>query len=412
MDHMNGRRLGSAALLLVAACNAAPRDDSGTTGTTIDNAVAGDERGPALNIVTPFGADGRCAEGGQELQSGFDDDGDGLLGAGELTATTVLCGAVDGGVPGVSPPSTDEGPCGEGPGTLAAPALALNVEGPGYFVLAGGDEGTRYYARALDVHVDDTGQLREAHGLLLLGQSAADGALTPLDAAPPVRTARATSSLTLALNLASDMALSPPWTGGSPRGESSFSTELVVFDSGGAARPVDLYFARTAARTFVWHAVIDASELADPGGYETGTGELVFDEQGRLSTGDVAALDVSFLGAAPNQRLRIDFAGSTSLPRPSALTTSRQDGHAVGVIEGYGVSADGEVRVSYASGSPRSLGRLVLATLQPDAAVVRACQGLWLSQGTAPAGVALGAPGAGAWGRVVAASFAGGASER
>jgi flagellar hook-basal body protein len=406
MDHMNGRLLGSAALLLLAACNAAPREDSGTTS---DNATAGDERGPALTIVTPFGTDGRCAEGGQELQSGFDDDGDGLLSAGELTATTVLCGAGDGGVPDVPPPSAGEGPCDVGRGTLAAPALALNVEGPGYFVLAGADEGTRYYARALDVHVDDTGQLREAHELLLLGRSAADGPLTPLAAAPPVRTARATSSLELTLNLASDTALSPAWTGGSPRGESSFATQLVVFDSGGAARHVDLYFARTEARTFVWHAVIDASELADPGGYETGTGELVFDEQGRLSAGDVAALDVSFLGAAPNQRLRIDFAGSTSLARASALTANRQDGHAASAIEGYGVNAEGEVLVSYANGSPLSLGRLVLATLLPDAAVVHACQGLWQSEGSAPAGVALGAPGSGAWGRVVA-PFAGGAS--
>jgi flagellar hook protein FlgE len=406
MDHMNGRRLGSAALLLVAACNAAPREDSDTTGTTIDNATAGDERGPALSIVTPFASDGRCAEGGQELQSGFDDDGDGLLGDDELTATTVLCGAGDGGLTGVQPPGTEQGPCAGAQATLAAPLLSLNVEGPGYFVLAGAEADSRFYARALDVHVDDTGQLREAHELLLLGQNAADGTLAPLAAAPHVRTARATSSLQLTLNLASDMALSPPWTGSSPRGESGFSTQLVVFDSGGAARPVDLYFARSEERTFTWHAVIDASELADPGGYETGAGELVFDEQGRLSTGDVAALDVSFLGAAPHQRLRIEFGNSTSLARPSALTASRQDGHAASAIEGYEVNGEGEVLVSYANGSPLSLGRLVLATLQPDADVVHACQGLWQSQGSAPAGVVLGAPGSGAWGRVVA-SFAG-----
>jgi flagellar hook protein FlgE len=269
-------------------------------------------------------------------------------------------------------------------GSLLSTGVAtdLALQGPGFFLvkgIQGGVEG-QYYTRAGQFTLDAAGCLSTLDGLRVQGfQADASGRVTSAlgdlvlgDASSPPQ---ATSTVRLQANLESDAApIAEAFDPTRPTETSNYSTSVTVYDSRGKAHQVDVYFRRTDAGTWEWHA------LADGGGLEggtagtaevVGTGTLTFDGEGKLQS-STGTMTFNPAGAVAPQELTLDFgdplseggtglAGITSFDATSATTFQSQDGHGAGTLASVSVDSEGNVIGAFTNGQTRILGQVAVA---------------------------------------------------
>ena len=161
-------------------------------------------------------------------------------------------------------------------GALTNTGLAtdLAIQGNGLFVVkgsAGGQNGT-YYTRAGQFTVNKDGFLVNLDGMRVQGYTADSlgnvraSAVGDLKVGNSTAAPRASTAVTVRANLQNDAPIpSAPFDVTNPSGTSNFATSVTVYDSIGAAHQVDVYFCKTAAGTWDYHA------LSDGGGLTGGT---------------------------------------------------------------------------------------------------------------------------------------------
>lgn len=270
-------------------------------------------------------------------------------------------------------------------GTLTSTGLStdLALQGSGLFVVKGNHNGANgnFYTRDGGFVLDSSGFLVTKDGLRVQGyQADPSGAITGLigdlalnnatGTSPPL----ATTNLKLIANLQSDAPIiAAPWDPLQASTTSNFNTTTRIFDSLGTEHQVNVYFRRTAAGAWDWHA------LTDGGGVTGGTagtpteiagGTLTFDAAGKLSAVTQAST-FSPLGANP-QTLTFDFGddlasggtglkGVTGFTAQSATSYSSQDGYPSGDLSNIKVTSDGTILGSFTNGQSRALGQVAVA---------------------------------------------------
>ncbi len=276
-------------------------------------------------------------------------------------------------------------------GSLGSTGQPLDaaIEGPGMFVVKYGD--TPYYTRDGSFTLDDSYTLVSAHsGMRVQGWMAADGVIdttSPIgDLAFPVgqlANGEATGKVTMSGNLNAD----------SVEGQETI-TSIQVYDSLGNSHQLTVTMTKNAtANTF------DVSVECEG---VTATGQLVFDDMGRLASG--SPINISFdpaNGAASPQGVDVDFSEITQLARDSDTVARSQDGRPPAALVEVYVQEGGLIQGTYSDGSQLTLGQLALASFANTAGLERRGNNLY-SAGAAAGDISIGAPDTGGRGKVVA----------
>src|SRR6185503_13665721 len=181
-------------------------------------------------------------------------------------------------------------------------ATDLALSGDGFFVMNGSIAGVtgNFYTRNGQWTIDKDGYMGNADGLKAQGYAALpNGTFAASVSSIQVPTAAimpfATTTMTVTANLDSNAAIldpvTAPWNAQNPSATSNFSTSISVFDSLGNAHTVDVYFRKTAAGAWDWHALTKTSEttLPAPGAAtdtytQVGTGAMTFTTSGALQS--------------------------------------------------------------------------------------------------------------------------------
>lgn len=289
--------------------------------------------------------------------------------------------------------------------------LALN--GDGFFVVKGSVDGINgnFYTRAGEFVLNRDGKLVNPAGLQVQGYAAAgDGtfAASPTTVQAPTSgiPAKVTSLISFTANLDSSEAVNTAWNAQDPDSTANFSISTPVFDSLGNAHSLNTYFVKTAANTWDYHVVADATDITGATGnkVELGTGgTLTFGEDGTLAGDTGTPLAVDFTGGAQaGQAISLSFGtptaaggsgldGLTQFSSPSNTSSISQDGYASGDFSGIAVDGQGIVTGLYTNGEKIAIAQLSVAKFRSNDGLGRAGQGLWVEtrdSGTAALGTA------------------------
>lgn len=306
-------------------------------------------------------------------------------------------------------------------------ATDMALSGDGFFVVNGNLDGVtgNFYTRAGQTTLRKDGTLVNSAGLALQGYAAqANGTFSPQLGAIQVPTAalqpKPTTKLTITANLDSNAPVpTAAWDPQNPGATSNYSTSMRIFDSLGNAHTVDVYYRKTGANSWEYHALANGAEVqgGTPGqNVEIATGALAFTTGGALQTAaTTAGGTVSFVGAAPNQALTFDMGspiasggtglgGTTQFGAPSNVSAQSQDGYTSGDLSGVKIESDGTVKGIYSNGEQVAVGRLAVAKFRSNDGLGRAGHNMWVA--TRESGEpALAEAGAGGRGAIVAGTL-------
>jgi len=299
-------------------------------------------------------------------------------------------------------------------------ATDMAIQGNGMFVVKGTQDGVtgQFYTRDGQFTIDKTGNLVNLSGLDVQGFLAdSAGNITGQMGNLPVGTATsqpsATANVTLKANLdANAPVIAAAWDPLQAQSTSNFSTTTTVYDSLGNSHQVQIYFRKTAAGGWDWHALTDGGGLA--GGTagtptEIANGTMTFDTSGKLSAftqtsnfnpvGSVNPQALNFNFGDPTGAGGTGLAGVTQFAGTSAATFVNQDGFGSGTLSNMSVDANGVVTGAFSNGQTRALGQLALASFQAPDQLQRVGGNLYLQ--TQPSGQpTLGGAGSGGRGSI------------
>ncbi len=302
----------------------------------------------------------------------------------------------------------------------------IALSGDGFFVVNGTVDGVvgNFYSRAGQMTLRNDGTLVNPQGLALQGYSALPGggfasSLGDVKLPTGELSPRASTKMTVAANI--DATSATPllaWNAQSPSTTSNFSTSMKVYDSLGNAHNVDVYFRKTGANAWEYHALANGSEVNGgiPGqNFEFGSGTLSFTNTGALQAQTNAGGTVSFNGAAPNQAIAFDFGtsianggtgldGVTQFGSPSNVSAQKQDGYASGALSSVKIDGNGVVQGVYTNGQTLDVSKIAVAKFVSNDGLGKAGHNLWMQ--TRDSGEpAIGAAGAGGRGAVVSGAL-------
>ena len=305
--------------------------------------------------------------------------------------------------------------------TITGNSLDVAINGNGFFTLTLPD-GTAAYTRSGNFKLDKEGNMITNDNAKVMGfpVDPVTGLRTGTDPIPMVFPtaepipAKQTTKITAAFNLdaratdaAGDPAATPPIPA-TPR--ATYGTSINVFDSQGVAKPVSLYFQKTATDN-TWD-VYDALDdpTAVPPVVATPIGQITFDNNGAI-TGPVAtppatgfSLPLTVNPTPPNPNnppapwdVAIDLSGATQFGSKFAVADLSQDGYASGDLTSINISNDGMVMASYSNGVTRSEAQVALANFRNPQGLLAVGGNNWVeSFDSGPA--VLGKPGDGNFG--------------
>lgn len=263
----------------------------------------------------------------------------------------------------------------------------LAIAGDGYFVLKGTDgesftrdgslkfdkEGylvTNDFQRVQGFQTDDKGQI-----INKLGDIKFPRALVP---------ARATTKMKMDLNLDSRIQTVKQFDPKKPYDSSHYSTGMEMYDTQGNKHLVNMFFTKTADRTWSYTGMVDGKEIT--GGKEDEMsvvcgGQVTFTPDGKLDTETQTVSAFNFKGGAQqNQKVVIDFGdsittekgtglnGSKQYGKESDLISWQQDGSAAGTINNLSFNDEGVLTALYSNGETQDIAQIALAKFEnPEA---------------------------------------------
>jgi len=263
----------------------------------------------------------------------------------------------------------------------------LAIAGDGYFTLKGSDgesftrdgsfkfdkEGylvTNDYQRVQGFQADDKGQI-----INKLGDIRFPRALTP---------AKPTQKINLDLNLDSRTQTVKTFDPKNPYDTSHYSTGLEMYDSQGNKHLVNMFFTKTADRTWNYTGMVDGKEITgakDDEMAQVCAGQVVFTPEGKLDVETQTLSAFNFRGGAlQNQQIKIDFGDSITTDKGTGLNGSKQygkesdliswsqDGSAAGTINNLSFNDEGILTALYSNGETQDIAQIGLAKFEnPEA---------------------------------------------
>ena len=254
----------------------------------------------------------------------------------------------------------------------------MAINGNGFFIVSNPNSpDLQYYTRNGQFSINSTGEIVTGNGMNVMGYGYnTDGVLNPNeliplkianDKAPPHATGDGSSGSGVSIQMNFKSEETPQvFNLATPADTSNFSTAVTVYDQNGAGHQMQIYFNKTSATAWQWHAVVDGADLAGgtPGvNVEGGSGTLNFNADGTLSgiTGTTAAFDFDGTGAQ-TIGMNFDPENTTQFANISTVITSiSQDGYSAGDLNSIQIGEGGTISGLYSNGQTMPIGQLVLA---------------------------------------------------
>lgn len=271
--------------------------------------------------------------------------------------------------------------------SITGNSLDVAINGNGFFTLTLPD-GTPAYTRAGNFKLDKEGHMITNDNANVMGypvdpvtglRSGSDPIPLVFPTSEPIP-AKQTTTITAAFNLpatatdaAGDPAATPPIPA-TPR--ATYGTSINVFDSQGVAKPVNLYFQKTATDN-TWDVYDQLDDpTAVPPVVAAPIGQITFDNNGAI-TGPVAtppatgfALTLNVNPTPPNPNNLPAFDVSVSLDKVSqsgkkfSVSTLSQDGYTTGELTGINIENNGMIMTRYSNGVTRAEGQVALSSFR------------------------------------------------
>lgn len=271
--------------------------------------------------------------------------------------------------------------------TITGNSLDVAINGNGFFTLTLPD-GTPAYTRAGNFKLDKEGNMITNDNAKVMGypvdpvtglRSGTDPIPMVFPTSEPIP-AKQTTKITAGFNLpatakdaAGDPTATPP-VPATPR--ATYGTSINVFDSQGVAKPVSLYFQKTAtANTWDVYDQLD-DPTATPPVVASPIGQITFDNNGAI-TGPVAtppatgfALPLTVTPSPPNPNNLPAFSVSVSMDKVSqsgskfSVSNLSQDGYTTGELTGINIENNGMIMTRYSNGVTRAEGQLALSSFR------------------------------------------------
>lgn len=259
----------------------------------------------------------------------------------------------------------------------------LAIAGDGYFTLKGTDGES--FTRDGSFKFDKEGYLvtndfqrvqgfqADAKGMIInkLGDIRFPRALTP---------AKATGKMKLDLNLDSRTSAIKTFDPKQPYDTSNYSTGLEVYDTQGTKHLVNMFFNKTADRTWNYSGMVDGKEITGAKEDELSQvvgGTVTFTTDGKLDTEVQNLTAFNFKGGAlQNQQIKVDFGdsittdkgtgmdGTKQYGKESDLISWQQDGSAAGTINNLSFNDEGVLTALYSNGETQDVGQIGLAKFE------------------------------------------------
>ena len=262
-------------------------------------------------------------------------------------------------------------------------ATDLAVSGDGYFVVQGSDGVT--YTRDGSFHFDKEGFLttnddQRVQGFVYDGNGGKSSKLESIRFPKSIVPARGTDKITLHVNLDSRLPVGEKFDIKKPYETSQYSTSAEMYDSQGNKHLLQMFFNKTADRTWEYQGLVDGKDVM--GGKEGEMSKVVggvvtFDVNGKLDTEVQNFNAFNFAGGAfQNQVVNIDFGdslttdkgkgeiGSKQYGRESDLITWNQNGAAAGTIVSLSFNDSGTLTALYSNGATEDLAQVGLAKFE------------------------------------------------
>lgn len=271
--------------------------------------------------------------------------------------------------------------------TITGNSLDVAINGNGFFTLTLPD-GTPAYTRSGNFKLDKEGNMITNDNASVMGYPVdpVTGLRTGTDPIPMVFPtaepipAKQTTTITAAFNLdaratdaAGDPTATPPIPA-TPR--ATYGTSINVFDSQGVAKPVSLYFQKTAtANTWDVYDQLD-DPTATPPVVATPVGQITFDNSGAIVNpaptppGTEHLLTLSVTPSPPNPNglpafnVDINLDKVTQFGTKFAVSNLTQDGYTAGQLTGINIENNGMIMTRYSNGVTRAEGQLALSSFR------------------------------------------------
>jgi flagellar hook protein FlgE len=261
-------------------------------------------------------------------------------------------------------------------------ATDLAISGDGYFVLRGSDGES--FTRDGSFHFDKDGFLVTNDNQRVQGFEADEkgnivNKLEDIRFPRALIPAKATTKVRMDLNLDSRAEIKP-FDPARPYDTSEFSTGIEIFDSQGTKHLVQMFFYKTADRTWEYSGMVDGKSVVggkDKEMAEVVHGKLTFTTEGKLDTEQITKSAFNFTGGAfQNQKIDFDFGdaistdggdglhGTKQYGAKSDLITWGQDGSAAGMITNLSFNDEGVLTALYSNGEARDLAQIALAKFE------------------------------------------------
>lgn len=269
-------------------------------------------------------------------------------------------------------------------GSLSTTGVAtdLAIQGNGFFAVKGSHDGQSgtFYSRNGQFTVDNLGNLISQEGLTVQGyvaDAAGKLATSPSDlkVGNSMSQPLASGTITVQANLNSEDAVPPAFNVATPSATSNTSNSVTVYDAGGGAHQVDIYYSKTAANAWAWNAVT-VDQTGAP--VVAGTGTLTFDPtgSGKLAA-TTGAINVTYPNMGAAQAIALNFGdpipagsgllGVTQFAAPDGTAKMSQDGFSAGSLSHLSIDSEGQIEGAFTNGQTRLLGQIATALVAaPD----------------------------------------------
>jgi len=250
--------------------------------------------------------------------------------------------------------------------------LDLAIAGDTFFVVRDANNAT-YFTRNGIFQLDANNRLVMAsNGMSIIGWQAdlytgnVDTDSVPSELHIPIGSVYATQTLKASMggNLNAAAAV-----------DDTTRASITVYDSQGTAHQIEVEFTKTDAGEWDWEATSpDATVATTPG-----TGTLIFDEHGMLTSGSgTVSLDFTSSGGATSPLVfDLDFSAITQLDGTSTIQPLSQDGLPMGVLQNLYIGSDGTIYGTFTNGATRVFGQLATARFANTAGMIDEGSGLW-----------------------------------
>ena len=240
------------------------------------------------------------------------------------------------------------------------------IGGEGFFIVQGNTEGMRYYTRAGNFGVDESGNL-VVNGMKVCGYDPAPPSnITPLnifnspgtkDGAKYTLQKTATKTASLMGNFDNSKTTAASQT--------EVATTLTVYDSLGNTHETVLTFKNQAPpNSLKWDVTAttkDGTVAIDPTPFT-----VEFNGTGTMTS--ATSLDLKFTAfgtGADDSTVKVDLTGlfgGASASGTSNVKVSDIDGYDTGMLQDFSIGTDGTITGSYSNGLKKSLGQLAMMT--------------------------------------------------